>query len=253
VIRSAWVVLNLLVATIPLSLVIIAGSFFRPMPRWIQEGIPRFWARWMLRVSGVDVVVIGAEHLSPGRPQILLSNHTSWFDVLALACEVPKRYRFVGKKELATVPLWGRAWQASGHIAIDRSDTSRAVAALDRAGRIITEDRSCVIIFPEGTRSLHGELQPFKKGSFMMALHTGIEIIPVAIQGAHRILQKGSWRVRSGRIIVRFGRPLDSSSYTLDTRNELIARVRAEIQSMLDSPAPGTSENDVHHHQHTRP
>lgn len=251
-IRSAWVVLNLLVATIPLSIVIIIASFFPRMPRWVYDGIPRLWADWMLKASGVSVVTVGTENLAPGRPQIMLSNHVSWFDVLALATVVPKRYRFVGKRELARVPLWGRAWKSTGHIEIDRSDTYRAVASLEQAGRIIREDRSSVIIFPEGTRSAAGELQPFKKGGFMLALHTGIEIVPVAVQGTHRILAKGSWRVRSGRIIVRFGRPIDSAGYALDQRDELIARVRGDIAAMLALPAPGANDNNVHHHQHTR-
>jgi 1-acyl-sn-glycerol-3-phosphate acyltransferase len=253
VIRSVWVVLNLIVITIPLSIALIAGSFLRAMPRMLYDGIPRLWASWMLRVSRVDVVVIGAEHIAPGRPQILLSNHASWYDVLALAAVVPKRYRFVGKKELAHVPLWGRAWQAAGHIAIDRSDTVRAVESLDRAGRIVREDRSAIIIFPEGTRSASGELQSFKKGGFMLALHTGIEIVPVAVQGTLDILPKTRWRVRPGRIIVRFGRPIDTAGFTLETRDELIGCVRAEIQQMLAAPAPGTSNDNVDHYQHTRP
>jgi 1-acyl-sn-glycerol-3-phosphate acyltransferase len=252
-IRTLWVFLNLVVVTPPLSAVIVLASLFRSSPQHIYERVPRMWTRWMLKVSGVNVVVIGAEHIAPGRPQILLSNHVSWYDVLALATVVPKRYRFVGKQELARVPLWGRAWQASGHIAIDRGDTHRAVESLERAGRLIREDRSAIIIFPEGTRSATGELQKFKKGAFMLALHSGIEIIPVAVQGTYSIMTRSSWRVRSGRIIVRFGRPIESAGYTAATRDELIARVRHEIQSMLDAPAPGTSDDDVHYHQHTRP
>jgi 1-acyl-sn-glycerol-3-phosphate acyltransferase len=252
-IRTLWVFLNLVVVTPPLSAVIVLASLFRSTPQHIYERIPRMWTRWMLKVSGVNVVVIGAEHIAPGRPQILLSNHVSWYDVLALATVVPKRYRFVGKQELARVPLWGRAWQASGHIAIDRRDTHRAVESLERAGRLVREDRSAIIIFPEGTRSATGELQRFKKGAFMLALHSGIEIIPVAVQGTHSIMTRSSWRVRSGRIIVRFGRPIESAGYTAATRDDLIARVRDDIQTMLDAPAPGTSDNDVHYHQHTRP
>jgi 1-acyl-sn-glycerol-3-phosphate acyltransferase len=252
-IRTLWVFINLAVVTPPLSAVIVLASLFRSTPQHIYDRIPRMWTRWMLKVSGVKVVVVGAEHIAPGRPQILLSNHVSWYDVLALAAVVPKRYRFVGKQELARVPLWGRAWQASGHIAIDRGDTQRAVDSLDRAGRLIRKDRSAIIIFPEGTRSATGELQQFKKGAFMLALHSGIEIIPVAVQGTHSIMTRSSWRVRSGRIIVRFGRPIASAGHTAATRDDLIARVRDEIQSMLDAPAPGTSDNDVHHYEHPRP
>ncbi|CAN5794722.1 lysophospholipid acyltransferase family protein [soil metagenome] len=246
-IRSVWVILNLIVVTIPLALVIIVASFFRNAPESIYDGIPRIWAGWMLRVSGVRVQAFGLAHIPMGSPVIFIANHASWFDVLALACVIPKRYRFVGKKELTRVPLWGRAWQAAGHIAIDRSDTQRAVESLDRAARLVREDRSSIIIFPEGTRSPDGQLQPFKKGAFMLALHTGIDIIPVALQGTRALLAKGSWRVRPGRIIVRFGSPIVAASHSVDTRDDLMAQVRTGIQSMLDAPAPGTSESDVGH------
>jgi 1-acyl-sn-glycerol-3-phosphate acyltransferase len=237
-IRSIWVVLVLLFATPPLSLVIIVRSFFPGEAERIYDGIPRLWARLMLRVSGVRVTAVGMENIAPGRPQIVLSNHASWYDVLALTAIIPKRYRFVGKKELTRVPLWGRAWQASGHIAIDRSDTNRAVESLDRAGQMVREDRSSIIIFPEGTRTSTGALQPFKKGAFMLALHNGIELLPTAVQGTHAILPKDSWRVRPGRIIVRFGTPLDTASYSVDKRDELIARARAEMEALLAAPAP---------------
>jgi 1-acyl-sn-glycerol-3-phosphate acyltransferase len=238
-IRSIWVVLVLLVVTPPLSLIIVVRSLFPGEAPRIYDGIPRMWARLMLRVSNVRVTTIGLEHIAPGRPQIILSNHVSWYDVLALTATIPKRYRFVGKKELTRVPLWGRAWQASGHIAIDRSDTFRAVESLDRAGQLVREDRSSIIIFPEGTRSATGELQPFKKGAFMLALHSGIEVLPTAVQGTHGILPKDNWRMRPGRIIVRFGQPIETAAFAPDQRDELMAMTRTAMESLLAAPAPG--------------
>jgi 1-acyl-sn-glycerol-3-phosphate acyltransferase len=253
VIRLFWVTLYLLVVTPLLSLIIIIRSFFPGSAEPIYDGIPRLWARWTLRVSGTPVTAIGAHHIAPGRPQIFLCNHASWYDVLALATIIPKRYRFVGKKELARVPLWGRAWLASGHIAIDRSDTVAAVESLDRAGRMVREDRSAIIIFPEGTRSATGELLPFKKGAFMLAMHTGIEIVPVAVQGTRAIMPKGSWRVRPGRIIVRFGAPISAATQAALSRDELMSRVRAEIQALLDARMPEPGEGHVGDRQYPRP
>jgi 1-acyl-sn-glycerol-3-phosphate acyltransferase len=253
VIRTAWFILNAVVATVPLAIMIIIASFFRGVPETFYDRIPRLWAQWLLRAAGVSVQGLELANIAEGRPQIFLANHVSFFDVLALAQVIRKRYRFVGKQELTRVPLWGRAWLASGHIAIDRGNTQSAVQSLTAAGRITTRDRSSIIIFPEGTRSATHELGEFKKGGFMLALHTGVDIVPVAIQGSRRILPRGSWRVRAGRIIVRFGQPIPSAGYAVDRRDELMARVRTEIQSMLDAPVPGTSERDVGHHQHSRP
>jgi 1-acyl-sn-glycerol-3-phosphate acyltransferase len=253
VIRTAWAFLNILVATVPLALVIIIASFLPRVPDRLYDRIPRIWAGWILRRSRVTIHALGLANVAIGRPQILLSNHESHYDVLALACLIPKRYRFVGKQELTRVPLWGRAWLASGHIAIDRGNTQRAVESLDRAGRMIREDGSSIIIFPEGTRNEGSGLLPFKKGGFMLALHTGVDIVPVAISGTREILPRGRWRLRPGRIIVRFGQPIATAGHTVDRRDELMARVRSEIEAMLELPAPGTTETNVGHHQHTRP
>jgi 1-acyl-sn-glycerol-3-phosphate acyltransferase len=231
-IRTIWVMLHALVTTPTLSLAILAGTFLG-VPDRMYVRIGRCWVRWLLRVSGVRVTAFGLENLAPGRPQILLSNHTSWYDVAALTDVVPKHFRFVGKVELARVPLWGRAWQAAGSIAIDRSDKQAAIASLDHAARLARSDNSAVIIFPEGTRSADGSLQPFKKGAFMLALHSGIEIVPVVVVGSRDILPKGSWRVRAGRIIVRFGKPIETACYSSLNRDQLMARVRSEMEALL--------------------
>ncbi|HSJ26285.1 MAG TPA: lysophospholipid acyltransferase family protein [Longimicrobiales bacterium] len=252
-IRSIWVVLNMLIVTPPLALAIIIRSFMRGPAEAFYDRIPRIWAQWALRTSGADVTAIGLENVAPGRPQIFIANHVSWMDVLVLATSIPKRYRFIGKKELARVPLWGRAWVAAGHIPIDRSDTQAAIESLDRAAKVIRQDSSSVIIFPEGTRSATGALLPFKKGAFMLAVHAGIEIVPVAITGTRHMLAKGSWRVRSGRIIVRFGAPIAAAGYSASTREELISRVRTAMEEMLASDVPDQSEANVGNHQRTRP
>jgi 1-acyl-sn-glycerol-3-phosphate acyltransferase len=249
VIRTAWFALNVVIATPSLSLLVILASLVRA-PHSVVDAIARFWVRWLLRAAGARVHAFGTDHIAPGRPQIIVANHVSYFDVPALASVLPKRFRFVAKRELTRIPLWGRAWQAAGHIAIDRSDKLKAVESLDLAGRLMREDRSCVVIFPEGTRSPNGRLQPFKKGAFMLAMHTGIEIVPVGIRGSDRILPKGSWRMRSGGIIVRIGRPITSAGQSEADREQLMALVRSEIEKLAAPTA--TDEGDVVDIQHPR-
>lgn len=238
-IRTIWVAINVLASTIPFSLLVVIGSYLGASSRFYDQ-IPRYWARWILWATGVHVDVQGVENLSPDSAQIIVSNHVSWYDVLALAAWTPKRYRFVAKKELSRVPLWGHAWVAAGHISVDRTDNQSAVASLDQAGRTILEDNSSVIIFAEGTRSRTGELQPFKKGAFILALQNGIDIVPTAVQGTHHIMSRDSWRIRSGRIIVRYGPPVAPAGYDIRRRDELIARVRSEVEQMLSLPAHHT-------------
>lgn len=235
-IRTVWVAINVFAATIPYSLLVIAGSYLGAGPRF-YDSIPRRWARWILWATGARVDVIGTENLASDRAQVIVANHVSWYDVLALAAFTPKRYRFVAKKELARVPLFGHAWIAAGHVAVDRTDTQRAVASLDQAARTIRDDNSSIIIFPEGTRSATGSLQAFKKGAFVLALNNGIDIVPAAVIGTRDIMSRDSWRVRSGRIILRFGSPVSTVGRDIHYRDELIARVRSHVEQLLVVPA----------------
>jgi 1-acyl-sn-glycerol-3-phosphate acyltransferase len=241
VIRSIWVALNLLVSTATLSLAVVLCALFR-IRGDVYDRLARLWSRWTLAASGARVRVEGAQHIRSDAPQIIISNHQSWYDVWALAAYIPGRYRFIAKKELARIPLFGQAWQAAGHISVDRSDRQAAIRSLEQAARRVREDNSSVVIFPEGTRSPTGELLPFKKGAFMLALQMGVDIVPTAVIGGRAILPKGGWRVRSGDLIVRFGEPVPIASYSESNRDELIARVRAEIQRLLDAPVAAADD-----------
>lgn len=233
--RSIWVALNLIVGTFVLSLLSIITALVRHRGG-MYEWIARSWARWAVWASGSRMVVEGIENVRLDRPQIIASNHQSWFDVFALAAVIPKRYRFIAKAELRKIPLFGLAWESCGHISIDRKDRAKAIRALDAAAALMRSDNSAVVIFPEGTRSPTGELMPFKKGAFMMALRTGIEIVPATVMGTYEVQKKGDWRVRAGRIIVRFGPPIDSSAFDDEHREELMLVVRERIATMLDAP-----------------
>jgi 1-acyl-sn-glycerol-3-phosphate acyltransferase len=181
-------------------------------------------------------VLHDAEVIDPDRPQVLVANHVSWFDVLALAGHVPGPFRFVAKKELEGIPVFGPAWQACGHISIDRQDRARAIESLAVARQRLVEERPTVILFPEGTRSITGELRSFKKGAFVLAIQTGVDVVPAAITGTRAIMRKGSWRIRTGRTIhVYFGEPIPVKGYEMEERNELPARARDSVQLLLRS------------------
>lgn len=237
-IRSAWTFLVGGIATLVFGAGAILGGVLRVNHGAWYDGCARNWSKWILWASGVPVYVEGTENIPADQPEIIVANHTSWFDIPALATSVPKRTRFVAKKELERWPVFGPAWKAAGHISVDRQDRGSAIESLERAGAALRSDNSSVVIFAEGTRSLDGSLQPFKKGAFMLALHTGVNIIPTAIVGSHAALPKHHWRVRRVPIIVRFGEPIPMIGFGPDKRDELVALVRARIEELLAKPDP---------------
>lgn len=233
--RTLWAYLNGLLATFILSSAAIIASVVGHRGLFYDR-VARAWSRWIMWASGVRVTVEGREHIHGDTAQIIASNHQSWFDVFALAANIPKRYRFIAKEELRRIPIFGRAWESAGHISVNRQDRGAAITALDAAAALVRSDNSSIVIFPEGTRSRDGNLLPFKKGAFMLALQTGLEIVPAAVIGSRAIQKKGEWRVHSGPVIVRFGEPIDSSPYDETRRDELMQLVRDRIVAMRDHP-----------------
>ncbi len=233
--RTAWMALNLAVGTGLLGSIVIVASLFHVRGN-IYWWCSREWARWLIWATGCRLKVEGRENIALDRPQVFASNHVSHVDVIALAANIPKPFRFVAKKELAKIPVFGQAWQAAGHISVDRSDRASAVASLDAAGRLIREDNSSVVIFPEGTRGNGQGMLPFKKGAFMLALRTGVEILPAAVLGTRAVLPKGAWRLHAAPVVVRFGAPIDTTRYSEETRDALIDEVRARIEGLLQQP-----------------
>ncbi len=192
----------------------------------------RNWAKALLWASGVRVVLEGVENLRTDAPQIVVSNHQSWFDVFALAAHLPVRYRFVAKRELEGIPVFGRAWKSCGHISVDRGNREAAIESLDQAWREIHEDRLTMVLFPEGTRSPDGRVKAFKKGAFVLAIQGQVPVVPVAILGSREIMAKGSSRIRSGEIRLRIGKPIPTGGLTLRDRNRLLQECRGAIMEL---------------------
>ncbi len=196
----------------------------------------QLWVTLNLMVSCVNVHTVRAESLDPTKPYVFMANHRSHFDVLAVMQALPEfQLRWVAKKELTDVPIFGWALRHTDHIIIDRSDRAQAVASL-RAARTQMERGVSVIIFPEGTRSEPGDatMLPFKKGGFMLALETGFPIVPIAVRGSAAVLPKGGWEVADGDIDVVVGAPIATAGMDRET---LMERVRERMEALLELPA----------------
>ena len=234
-IRGLWVLGSGAALTLVLaSRVVFANWFAKKRLSCLCERLPRVWAGWFLRRAGVKVEVEGEERVDWSQPLVIVANHQSWFDVFALAAHLPVLGRFVAKEELARIPVFGPAWQACGHVAIDRSNREQATESLDRAGRHIRDGRLAVILFAEGTRSPDGRLQPFKKGAFVLAIKTGVPVVPVGISGSRQVMPKGSFRIRPGEIRIRIGEPISVEGLRHQDRDRFRVRCRDAVVDLME-------------------
>lgn len=195
--------------------------------------VGRLWARSILWVSRVKVTVQGLEHLDPGATYVYMANHQSMFDILVLLGHLPVQFRWLAKKELFRIPLFGYSMARVGYISIDRSNRRSAIRSLQEAARKIAEGVS-VVVFPEGTRSKDGQLKAFKKGGFYLSVDSRRPIAPTVLFGTHEIMPKGMLRVRPGRVILSINPPVPTSSYQRQTKDVLMEKIWSIMKKDLD-------------------
>ncbi len=216
--------------TLPSGLLILSLSFFDRKGK-LAYGVSRFWTWAILKIGGIRLKVRGLDHLNPGRQYIFMANHQSNIDIPVLVQSLTKfQLRWVAKKELLLVPLFGWALWASKNIIVDRSNRLKAMASFRKAKEKI-EGGISVVLFPEGTRSPSGELLPFKRGGFVLAVRTQTPIVPITINGSGAILPKGDWRIRGGEIEVIVSEPVHVDQYRPGNLRSLLNHVRGIMES----------------------
>lgn len=188
--------------------------------------ITKAWGWGILKVAGVKVEIRGIEHLERGESYAFVANHASLLDIPAAVATLPFQLRFLAKKELFKIPLFGQATLAAGHIKIDRQNLESAVESLKQASVRLKKNRSSVWIFAEGTRSLNGEIGKFKKGGIILAVKMEIPIVPVSISGSRKLAPKGGKKMKSGKIIITVDKPISTEGYDVSNRNALVKATR---------------------------
>lgn len=194
----------------------------------------RLWGKVALLANRVRVEIIGLEHLKDGGPYIFMANHQGSYDIFALLGYLPGQFKWLAKKELFSIPFFGWTMAAAGYISIDREGSRDTIIAMNEAAKKISDGMS-VVIFPEGSRSLNGNLQPFKKGGFSLAIKSKVPIVPITIKGSREIMPPGHLTIKSGKIKIRIGEPIETKDLTLKDRPYIMNRVRESIQNNLDS------------------
>lgn len=226
-----------LVTIPPLTFLVCLGAIIDV--KWIRKSaskaqqFPRTWGRLLCRIANIRVRVEGQNNLDPEQTYIFVGNHSSQTDIWSFQGYIPHDFRWIAKKELFAIPIFGPAMRAVGFISIDRSRGRQAIKSLNDAAQRIAEGSS-VLIFPEGTRSPNGHLQPFKTGAIMLAIKAGVPVVPVGFNGAHQVLPKKSLLARGGSIVLRIGSPMPTKGFKAKDKQELARKLQQQVAVLLD-------------------
>ena len=211
------------------SIGLLIASIFRWKGLLYALGHAGCWIA--LTLAGIRYRVIGRGHI-PREAVVFCSNHESNVDPPVLFQALHRRLHILYKAELRKFPIMKTVFDIGGFVPVDRADRDKSMASIMRGAESLRSGNS-FLIFPEGTRSPDGQLLPFKKGGFIMALQAQSPIVPVAVQGGRDAMHKGSAVVRPVMVTVRIGAPIPTAGLTFSDRDELIERVRREVQNLL--------------------
>jgi len=226
-IRTIFVIFLTIPLTVFFAVLAILSSFISKSGN-APHLVARIWARCLLLVSTIKVSVKGYQNINLKKPCIYMSNHLSNFDIPVLLANLPAQFRWLAKAELFKIPIFGYAMQRAGYISIDRSDRKSAIESLKRAATSV-RDGTSIMIFPEGTRSQEHAIQSFKKGGFVLAVDSGVPIVPIVINGTWDIMSKDRILIRSGNVVLNIAEPIETSVYERKTKDDLMKKVRQVI------------------------
>jgi 1-acyl-sn-glycerol-3-phosphate acyltransferase len=234
-VRGLVLILIWTVLAVPAALVIFPWTLItRKTQVLLRVG---FWiTRTGLPFGGVRVVVHGMDRL-PSGASIVMANHSSNLDPPVLIPLLPGRVVIYLKASLMRIPILGYAMRLAGFIPVVRGGSAEAAKATSAVAQRELDQGSCLVLFPEGTRSRDGSLLPFKRGPFFLAMASRAPVVPVTIAGATRMLPKGSTRLRSGTVTVTFHPPLYPADYS--EKEDLMEAVRSAIKSGLSPVETG--------------
>lgn len=219
------------VSTAVLGVGCIGTSYFDSDGRRAY-GIGKAWAALNMFLMRCPVTTIGRERIDPRQPYVVMSNHRSHVDIWASFLALPLQLRWVMKSELRTIPVFGLACERMGHIYVERGNRDEARASMAEAARRIRAGTS-VFFFPEGTRSRDGNLLPFKKGGFRLAIEAQAPVLPVSIFGTDRIMPAKQWKFRAAPVTVVIDEPIATTGMGAHDVPVLMDRTRDAIEAGL--------------------
>jgi 1-acyl-sn-glycerol-3-phosphate acyltransferase len=226
-IRTVFVCVWIVLVTVFFSILAILASFTEKTGSRVHR-VGNLWARSILAASRIRVKVKGLSNVDPSRSYIFMSNHQSNFDIPVLLAHLPMQFRWLAKAELFKIPIFGLAMKRAGYISIDRLNRRSAMKSLGSAAETIRNGVS-VLIFPEGTRSRDGKIQPFRKGGFVLAVEAGVPVVPLIIHGTRDVMAKDRLRINPGDVVLEIAQPIETSGYSRRSKDALLENVREVI------------------------
>jgi len=219
-------------STIGFGTVSLVLSLFGSTERQqIEQG--RKWARSLLWFARTKVEIQGLDKIDINGSYVFVSNHLSYMDTPVVFSSIPLQFRFLAKKGLFQIPFLGWHLKTAGHIAVPREDPRSSLRTLSRAAELIQTHAISLLIFPEGGRTMDGELHEFKDGATYLAIKAQAPLVPLALIGTREILPMGSATIHRGSVRLLIGDPIPTIGMTLHDRRRLTETAREQVASML--------------------
>jgi 1-acyl-sn-glycerol-3-phosphate acyltransferase len=236
--RTIWAIIVAVVVTIPSASAVLIISMLSSASPWIEPVI-RLWARLIVRGAGIDLQAEGIERIDRSKRYILIANHHSYFDIPCIFAAIPQPIRFMAKKSLFSIPIFGWALGRAGFIPIDRKNRRTAVKSFDLAVERIRRGNT-IVIFPEEGRSREVAMRPFQRGAFLLAIRSELPILPIAIDGTYEVLRVGATRITPGIVTIRVGTEIETAGVGVRAKESLSEQSRGQIEALL-APAVSAS------------
>jgi 1-acyl-sn-glycerol-3-phosphate acyltransferase len=221
-------------ATVMMGSMSLIASFFDSTGRQ-QHAIARGWSRILLAIAGVRVIAEGVEKLDPKKGYVLVSNHSSYFDIPVIMAALPLQFRFFAKQGLFRIPFLGTHLQRAGHIPVMRGDARASLKSMSDGARMLRERNLSVLLFPEGGRSID-HLAEFKEGTAYIAIKAGVPAVPIGLEGTRKIMRMHSFFVYPGTVHLRIGEPIKTADLTVRDREKLTRELHTRVAELCGEP-----------------
>ena len=233
--RTLWTIVVSVLVTFPIAAAVALIAMVNSTSPMVDRLI-RFWARAIVRAAGIDLRTENMEAIQPDLRYVLVSNHHSYLDIPCVLAGVPQQsIRFLAKVSLFKVPIFGWGLRRAGFIPIDRKNRRTAVKSFELAAERIRKGNT-IVVFPEEGRSRDLDMKPFQRGAFLLAMKSGLPVLPIALDGTFEVLKVGAMRITPGVVTIRAGAPIDTTGMSVRQKGEVALMARQQIGAMLFGP-----------------